>query len=472
MAPIPGDVWRLAMVIASGAFLSGLDASVVNVGLDTVTHSLNTDLATAQWVANGYLIALAASLPLCGWLSRRVGVGRLWLACLAAFTLASGACALAGGIGWLVGLRVVQGLAAGLLIPAGQTILGRAVGPERLGRVMATLGIAVTLAPALGPVVGGIVVHFGSWPWLFLVNLPVGVVAFALAVRLVPPGEAEPAGRLDWLGLVLVSAGLPLVVYGCTRWGEYGWSAAAGPLGGGLLSLAVFVGYALRRKNPILNLRLYARPAYAAASVTIGFVGAALFGAGLVYPLYFQVGRGADPLTAGLLLISLSVGTVVALPFSGRLVDRYGGGLVSVVGGVGTVLTTLPFALLDVGVAEWVVQALLVLRGAALACIAVPATTSAYQAVTAAQLPDAATQVNILTRVGGALGGAVFAVVLAAQLPAGVDPAFHRVFWLLTAASVLGLVGAVWLARQERKQPVSVGRPTPPALRPEGRPAR
>ena len=453
--PITREVWQLAGIIASGAFLSGLDASVVNVGLDTLTRDLGTTLATAQWVATGYLIAFAASLPLCAWLARRVGAGRLWLWCLAAFTLTSAACALAPDVGWLIGLRVVQGLAAGMLIPAGQTVLGRAVGPHRLGRVMATLGVAVTLAPALGPVVGGLVIHVGSWPWLFLLNVPIGVVALRLGLRAVPRGEPGDPGPLDRLGLLLVSAGLPLLVYGCSRWGETGSVTRLGvavPLVAGVAALLAYGVHAGRSANPLHDLRLFRNRAYRAATVTAAFTGAALFGAGLLFPLYYQLGRGAGPLEAGLLLIAMSLGSALVLPLSGRLVDRFGGGYVSFAGGLATVVTTLPFAVIDVDAAEWLVQLLLLLRGAALACAVVPAMTAAFGAVTPAQLPDATSQVNIASRVGGALGGALFAIVVATHLPDGVDAAFHTSFRWLVGASVVATLAAGWLLLAERSR--------------------
>jgi EmrB/QacA subfamily drug resistance transporter len=347
--PIPWTVWRLALVIVFGAFMSGLDASVVNVGLDTVARDLGSDLATAQWVANGYLLALGVSLPLSGWLGRRAGVGRLWLCALAAFTVSSGLCALAGDVGWLIALRVVQGLSAGLLIPAGQTILGQAVGPGRLGRVMSVLGVAVTAAPALGPLVGGLLLGAASWPWLFLINLPLGAAGLALGWRYVPRGEPAAVGRLDLAGLLLVSTGLPLLVYGCTAWGERGTPAAPGvwlPVVAGIGTLTAFVLRSRRIERPVLDLRLFGNRAFAAAVTSTAFTGAALFGAGLLFPLYFLLGRGEDPWTAGVLLISLSVGTMLVLPVSGRLVDRFGGGAVSVAGGIASVLTTAPFALL------------------------------------------------------------------------------------------------------------------------------
>ncbi|WP_163549006.1 MFS transporter [Candidatus Frankia nodulisporulans] len=209
-------VWRLAGVIVFGAFASGLDASLANIGLKSISSDLGSTLATTQWVTSGYLLALAVSLPLSGWLGRRYGPGRVWLASLVAFTVASGLCAAAPTVSGLIALRVLQGLAGGLLIPAGQTVLGRAVGSARLGRVMATLGIVVAVAPALGPVIGGLILHGGSWRWLFAINLPIGAAGLALGLRYLPRGERGRAPHLDWPGLLLISTGLPALVYALT----------------------------------------------------------------------------------------------------------------------------------------------------------------------------------------------------------------------------------------------------------------
>lgn len=389
-------------MIVFGAFMGGLDASLVNVGVDTIGSDLHAAISDTQWVSNGYLIAFAVSLPACGWIGRRVGVGRLWLVALAGFTISSGLCALAPTVGWLIALRVLQGLTAGLLIPGGQTILGQAVGPARLGQVMATLGAAVGVA--------------GDRPRRGRRRALARVVAVA-----VPDQPAARSGRA-----------LARTQVRSTR----GRRRRGAPL---------------RRTDPVLDLRLFRNPAYSAAITTAACTGAALFGAGLLYPLYFQPARGQGVLATGLLLISMSVGTAVVMPFAGRLVDRFGGGIVSVAGGVATVATTLPFALLDTAVDGLLVQVLLVLRGMALALAVMPAATAAYKAVTREQLPDATTQVNILQRVGGALGGSIFAVVLAAGLTHGVEGAFHTTFWWLTGASALGLVTAVWLAATERR---------------------
>jgi EmrB/QacA subfamily drug resistance transporter len=441
---IEREVWRLALVIALGAVMSQVDTSVVNVGLERIGRDLRADLAGVQWVANAYLIALAAALPACGWLVRRAGAGRVWLWSLAGFTVASGLCAAAPSLGWLVAFRVLQGVFAGLLLPAGQTVLGQAVGPERLGRVMATLGVAVTLGPTLGLVLGGVIVELASWPWLFAVNLPLGALAIGLGVAFVPRGEPADAGRLEWRGLLLVSAGVPLVVYGATVWAEGG--NAALPLAAGAVTLVAFIV----RGGGILDLGLYRVRAYRAASGVTATVGAAMFGAGQLLPLYFQLGRGEDVLSTGILLVSMSLGTAAVLPFSGRLVDRFGSGAVAAVGALATLVTTLPFAFVGLDSGDAVLQALLLVRGMALALLAVPATTGAYKAVTRAQLPDATAQVNIVLRVGGALGGALVAVILATRLPSGPEAAFHTAFAWLSAASVLGVAAALWLLLAER----------------------
>ena len=202
-----------------------------------------------------------------------------------------------------------------------------------------------------------------------------------------------------------------------------------------------------------------ASPPYRAACAVTAAVGAALFGAGQLLPLYFQLGRGEDVLATGFLLISRTIGTTLVLPFSGRLVDRFGSGAIAAVGAIATAATTLPFAFVALDTADVWLQALLLVRGMALALLAVPATTGAYKAVTREQLPDATAQVNIVLRVGGALGGALFAVILATSLPDGTETAFHTAFAWLAAASLLGVAAALWLLVAERAgggRPVTV----------------
>jgi EmrB/QacA subfamily drug resistance transporter len=458
-AAIPASVWRLAAVIAFGAVMAGLDTSVANVGLDTIGQGLGASLASTQWITSGYLLSLAGALPACGWLSRRIGAGRLWLAALAGFTLASGLCAVAPGIQALIAFRVLQGITGGLLIPAGMTVLGQAAGPTRMGRVMTTSAVPAILAPAVGPVIGALLIAHLSWHWLFLINLPIGALGVIIGWRTVPRGDRVAGDHIDLPGLLLVVAGLPLLIYAITQAAQQRTLTDATvllPMLSGIAALAAFTRRSLRRKSPLLDLRLVTNRVYAAASFEVLFNGAALFGGMIVMPLYFQLQRKAGIVDTGLLLTAFSLGAAATFPIAGRLTDRYGGGLITAAGLIVTVCSTIPFALLPADANLTGVEALQVMRGIGLALSGMPAVSAAFATVKRHQLPEATAQINILSRVGGALGSAVFVVILTNSLPptasgAATTGAFHTTFWWLTAAAATALVGAAWLVFEQRR---------------------
>ncbi|WP_433524260.1 DHA2 family efflux MFS transporter permease subunit [Nocardia pseudovaccinii] len=456
LEPIPAQVWRVAGVVVFGAVMSMLDTSLVNIGLNSIATDLGAALDSAQWIASGYLLALAVTLPLCGWLGRQFGMDRVWLTALAGFTVTSGLCALAPNIRWLIGFRIAQGLAAGLLVPAGQTLLGQVAGPQRLGRVMSVVGIAVVAAPAVGPTIGGVMLANLDWEWLFLINIPFGLVAFVLGRRLLPRAQASGnGGRFDATGFALIAVGLSALVYGLGEFGSRGGVSAPTvwvSVVVGVLALGLFVVRSVRGGGgSLLDVGLFRHPVFATANVANFFAGASLFGAMLLLPLYFQVLHRDGLIATGLLLMSFGIGGIIALPIGGRLTDRYGGGVVAVVGSVVTAAVTVPFALGDASMNPVVVQALLLIRGVATGLTGVPIIAAAYAAARPEQLPDAASFVNILQRVGGSIGAALLAVVLYRAAAAGlsVDDGFRQAFWWLTAASVISLIASLLLWRKE-----------------------
>ncbi len=458
-APVGWPVWRLAVVVAFGAVMSGLDTSVANVGLDTIRGDLGASLASAQWITSGYLLALAGALPACGWLTRRLGAGRLWLGALGGFTVVSGLCAIAPSIGALIAFRVLQGVAGGLLIPAGMTIVAQAAGRARMGRVMSTSAVPAILAPAFGPVIGALLIAQLSWHWLFLINLPIGALGLILGWRTVASGDRDPSARIDVASLVLVGAGLPLVIYAITQAAELSTlldATVLAPLVAGVAALAAFARRSLRREVPLLDLRLVKNRVYAAASLEVVFGGAALFGGLIVMPLYFQLQREQGIVATGLLLIAFSLGAAVTFPMAGWLTDRYGGGLVAAAGLSVTVASTIPFALLPADANLVAVEALQVVRGIGLALSGQPVISAAFATVKRHQLPDATSQINILSRVGGALGSALFVVILTQGMApdargGATTDAFHTTFWSLTAAAAAALLAAGWLVIEQRR---------------------
>jgi len=454
---IPREVWRVAFVVVLGAFMAGLDTSLVNVGLSTISRELHSTLAATQWVTSGYLVALAAVLPISSWLSRRIGAGRLWLGALVVFTLASALCALAPNLGFLVVTRLLQGAAGGLLVPAGQTILGGVAGPSRMGRVMNTAGTAVVLAPAIGPAVGGLMIASLSWHWLFLLNIPIGVVALVLGLRFIPRGETGTAGKLDTLGLVLLSTGLPLVTYGIiagTSDRSITTSSVLATLPLGVLALtgfALHVRHANRLGEPlIVDVTLLRDRVYAAAQGTVFFTGARLFGGLIILPLYFEQLRGKGVVGTGLLLLSYGAGAALALRQGGKLTDRIGGGPTVTIGLIVVIATTVPFVFLPGNASLILVEVLMFLRGTGVSFSGLPAMSSAFAAVTRDELPDATATANMLQRIGGSLGSALFVVVLTDFHPIDIT-AFHTVFAALTATAVLALAASLWLTLEQRR---------------------
>src|SRR4051794_521089 len=302
---ITPHVWRIAIVVILGAIMSVLDTTIVNVALDTLAKDLHSPLSDIQWVVTGYMLALAAVIPVSGWAVTRFGAKRLYLISLVLFTAGSALCGLSWSTATLIGARVLQGLGGGLLMPVGQMILVKAAGPRNMAKVMSAIGVPIILAPVFGPTLGGLLVEHAGWQWIFFVNLPIGAAAVIAALRLLPRDDAarDTTKSLDAIGLGLVASGLVGITYGLAQSGSAGSLSANSvliPFLGGIVLVAAFVLRALNIQHPLLDVRLYANRAFAAASVTMTALGAALFGAMVLMPLYFQLVRGEDAVHTGL----------------------------------------------------------------------------------------------------------------------------------------------------------------------------
>src|SRR3954453_3169820 len=208
----PKALDRGTMVVASvvllGAIMSILDTTVINVAIDRLAVDFDAPLTTIQWVVTGYTLALAAGTPLPGWAADRFGTKRIYIWSLALFLLGSMLCAVAWSAGSLIVFRVLQGAGGGMIMPAVMTIMTRKAGPQRMGRVMGILGVPMLVAPILGPILGGWLVDDFSWRWIFLINVPIGIVAIALAQIVLERDRPQPTHKLDWRGMALLSPGL------------------------------------------------------------------------------------------------------------------------------------------------------------------------------------------------------------------------------------------------------------------------
>jgi EmrB/QacA subfamily drug resistance transporter len=435
------EVWKIVGVAMFGTLLSQLDATIVNVSLTSLADDLGCTLSTIQWVTSGYLLALTLVLPLNGWLVDRIGAKVLYLWCFSAFTLSSALCGLAWSAPSLIAFRVFQGMSGGLLAPMAQMMTARAAG-RQMARVVGLMGLPILLAPVFGPIIAGTILQHASWRWLFLVNLPVGVVALLLAWLFLPPDRDEAGWRkLDWFGLMLLSPGLVLFLFGSDK------------LDGtaGRISLAVGVGmmaaflWSARRKggDALVDLGLFEAKVFSTAAVTQFLSNGGMFAGQMLIPAFLIAACGRTPGEMGWMLAPQGIGMMVIYPLMGRLTERFGIRAVSAGGALLAFLATSAFLVLAVeGFALGVVVVALFLRGFGMSAVGLPSMTAAYTSIGRERLPMATTSLNIVQRLGGPTMTTLVATVLvwrlAGQTDATTVSAAYSAAFLLLAALHLG----------------------------------
>ncbi|MEV0841961.1 DHA2 family efflux MFS transporter permease subunit [Actinocatenispora sera] len=430
---------RLMGVLLVGASVALLDTTIVAVAIADLTKAFDTTVRAAQWATTAYLLAMAAAIPMMGWLTDRWGARRVWLATLLLFLVGSMLCGLAWSIESLIAFRVVQGLGGGLILPLVQAMLARAAGPRRMGRVMGLIGIPGQLAPILGPVLGGIILGSLGWRWIFLVNAPLCLLALALAFRHLHPALVQRPGALDGIGALLMVPATVAILAGLSLIGDL-LAVPIVLLAGGAVLQVGFVLHAVRRGDrALLDLRLFRYPSFSVATVMMFLSGACLYGPMLLMPLFYQQARGLPVAEVGWLLAPQGLGLMAGLWVAGRYADLAGPRIVALTGTVlaGSGLGTFVFA--D-GASLTVLSAALVALGAGLGGIGVAVSATSYRDVEPASIPRATSLLTVVQRVGASFGTVVVALILNRYLAtldgpgssSGIDAAFERTFaWTL-----------------------------------------
>lgn len=408
-------VLKVAGVVVLGAIMSILDITVVNVALPTFQTDLNVEnYSTVAWTVTAYTLALATVIPLSGWAADRFGTKRLYMTALALFTAGSVLCAAAWNIESLIAFRVVQGLGGGMLMPVGMTIMTRAAGPERMGRLMAVLGIPMLLGPIFGPILGGWLIDIASWHWIFLINLPIGLGAIVYAALVLPRDDVQPSESFDLVGMLLMSPGLALFLYGVSSIPEEGTMAAprvwATMLVGALLIVG-FVLWSFKPEHPLLDLRLFANRNLTVSALTMFLFAAAFFGGLLLVPTYFQQVRGESPLSAGWLVAPQGLGAMLTMPIAGTLVDRVPVGRIVPVGLALIVGAMFGLTQIEADTSYALIIGLLFVLGLGMGATMMPLMTSALRTLRGPQVARGSTMLNILQQVASSAGVAIISVV-------------------------------------------------------------
>jgi DHA2 family multidrug resistance protein len=360
--------WKVLTTVMFGLFMIILDATIVNIAFPTLRREFGATLADSQWVLSIYVLALGITTPVSGYLADRFGIKRVYLLGLSLFVVGSLLCGFAPSLGLLIAARALQGFGGGIAQPLGPAQLYRAFPPKEQGVAFGILGIALVVAPALGPILGGWLVDLNIWRVIFFVNVPIGIIGVLLGTRFLPDFRVDAKPRFDALGLITAIAGFGSVLYAASIAELNGWTGSSTLFffGFGLVMLIAFTFVELKvAKEPMLNLRLFTNPIFLNAAL-VGYVATvALFGAEFLMPIYLQAFRGRTALEAGFILLGVAATSAIATPSAGRLYDRIGPRMIMVVGFVILCINTWQLSMIEGTTPISYIVFLLALRGIA-----------------------------------------------------------------------------------------------------------
>ncbi|AXK37618.1 MFS transporter [Streptomyces armeniacus] len=426
--------WAILGVLMFSVLIVVLDNSILNVAMKTIAQPAPTGLGASQseleWAINSYTLVFAGLLFTAGLLGDRIGRKKVLLFGMLVFGIGSVLAAVSGSPGELVAFRALMGLGGAFVMPATLAILMNVFEREEQAKAIGIWAGAVGLAIAIGPITGGVLLEHFWWGSVFLVNVPIVVVAVLAMALLVPDSRDPRPGRVDAKGVLLSVAGLVLLVYGIIKGGQLADFADTEVLltaGAGLLLLAAFVLHEKRSDHPALDMRYFRNPAFSAAVAAIALVFFALMGVTFFSVFYMQSVRGYSPLAAGLLLLPLAVAQMVFAPRARLVVERFGAKAVCTVGLTLVGAAMAGFLLLDRDTPLWVLEVIYFVMGTAMAHVMPPATVSIMQALPREKAGSGSAVNNTFRQVGGSLGVAVLGSLLSATYRASVEDDLQRV---------------------------------------------
>lgn len=444
----------VSVVYAGAMFIAVMDQTIVNVALAAIGRQFHTPATAVAGAVIGYQVSVALFIPAAAWLGDRIGPRQVLLGSIAVFTAASALCGLAGSLDELVAFRVLQGIGGGLMAPTGLTMLFRAFPQAERVRASAILVIPTALAPAVGPVIGGLFVTDVTWRWVFYVNVPFGLFALAFGALFLADQEHPAAGRFDVVGFLTSGLGLGLLMYGVSEGPSAGWTAApiVACIAAGALLLAAMVVIELRATAPLLDLRVYADRLFRSASIVLTLTSVAFFGLLFLLSLFFQDGLHFSALKAGSAICPEAVGVIIASQIVSRRIYPAVGprrimaaGLLLIAG----VAVVLSFA--GTGTSVWLLRAILFVMGFGVAAVFLPSQAAGFATIGAERTSVASTVFNAQRMIGGATGVALLTAVIAALHPVRTVagratanlPAFHHGLLVCAGVAVAAALAAL-----------------------------
>ncbi|MEC0089083.1 MDR family MFS transporter [Paenibacillus macquariensis] len=454
------------MAVILGMIMVILDSTVINVAIPNLQAYFGTELKTIQWTITGYMLALSAVIPLAGWMTDKFGAKKIFVITIALFTFGSILCSLAQTSEQLIIFRVIQGLGGGMVAPIGMAMVFKLAPPDKRGSVMGMLGIPMLLAPASGPILSGWLIDIASWHWIFIINVPIGIVAVIVGIKFLPSFESKKVPSLDIFGIILAPIAFAMLAYGVSEAGT-SWtsrSTLTGLIVGGV-ALILFIIVELKQKEPLLELRVFASSDFTRGVILSWITQVAMFGAILMIPLYLQNVRGFTPLESGFTTLAQALASMVLMPFGGKMFDKWGARPL-LLAGLTLVSTALfLFSQITVDTAMSMIILPLVFMGAGMGLTMMPLNTHILNSAPrklvnrVTPLTSATQQVVTSFAIAGLTGYLTSQIVhymsapeTAGNMQASSTAAFADTFFITACVAVAGLVLTIFL-RKPRVNP-------------------
>lgn len=430
--------WVLSvLVMLIGGFMSILDSSIVNVAIPTMMHDFQATMSSIQWVTTIYMLTLGVIVPTSGWLGDFLGFKRLYVYSLIVFTLGSALCSLSWSENVLIAARVVQAIGGGMIMPTMMAMVYSVVPRDKIGSAMGIFGLTMLVAPAIGPTLGGYLVEYVSWRWIFTINIPIGVIGTFLAMYSLPEFPVKEAGKFDVAGFLLSSSGLFCLLLALSQGQDWGWTSLRTVmlLYSSAALLGLFVFQELTTPNPLLDLRVFKYPTFLLGNLMLVVVTIGMFGGLFYIPYFLQVVRGMGALQVGLLMLPPALVSAFMLPIAGRLYDKVGPRIPVGSGILLLTYSTYLFTKLDINTSLSTIIAWNMLRALGMGMSMMPLQTTLMSALPPEQVGRGSAITNIISRVASSMGIAVLTLILTNRL------AVHSAYinWTASAQNLAGL---------------------------------
>ncbi len=434
LVPLKAPFALTLIVILIGGFMSMLDSSIVNVAISPMMTAFSVNADEIDWVLTIYMLVLGIVVPTSSWLGDYLGLKKLYILSLAVFTIGSLFCSLGWNVPSLTVARAIQALGGGMIMPVTMSMIYKITPRKNIGKAMGGYGMVFVVAPAIGPSVGGYLVQYVDWRWIFTMNLPIGVIGMLLAIMIIPPMESSNPGKFDYIGALLSAAGMLSILILLSKGGDWGWTTLPSVmlLYAALVFLCSFIWWELKNPYPLLNIRIFKNMNYTVGNLMLVLITVGMYGVLFYLPIFLQAARGMGALEVGLLMLPPALVSAVAMPVSGALYDRFGPRIPAVIGVCMLAYSTWQFSHIDLQTPVSFIILWNSVRSVGMGLSMMPAQTGLMSQIPQHQVGSASAMNNIISRVSGSFGIAVLSVIMTKRL------AFHSAMltWNVSGDSI------------------------------------